>query len=313
MKAGRKILAMILAAAFFMLSGCTYYQTFDPNAVGVASDAGTGQQADTVEDGNDLTAGHARKSSVYLDPEWEWASNSAIDSGCAVLYYAPTDRKDIVIGVNAGHGTIGGEYACIYCHPDRSPKVTHGTNPAGSLTATAISAGMIFNDGTYESEVALRCAQILRDKLLKKGYDVLMLRDEQDTQLDNVARSVIANNMADCMISLHWDGDGLGYDKGCFYSPVPDEIKDMEPVATHWQEHDKLGESLIEGLRGRKCKIYKGRIDPLELTQTCYSTIPAALVELGNGASAHDDAALEKLADGLVDGLEVFLKEHIEK
>ena len=97
------------------------------------------------------------------------------------------------------------------------------------------------------------------------------------------------------------------------WDEVPDEIKDMEPVASHWQEHDKLGEALIKGLGARNCKIYQGRIDPMELTQTCYSTIPAALVELGNGASAHDDAALEKLADGLADGLEVFLKEHIEK
>ena len=311
MKAGRKIVVMILAAAFFMLSGCAYVQTVEQDAVGNGSEAEAEREPE--EESNDLAANHAKKTSVYLNPEWEWAALSEIDKGCAVLYYAPSDRKDIVIGVNAGHGTIGGEYASIYCHPDKSPKVTHGTNPAGSLTATAISAGMIFNDRTYESDVTLRCAQILRDRLLELGYDVLMLRDEQDTQLDNVARTVIANNMADCMISLHWDGDGLDYDKGCFYSPVPDEIKDMEPVATHWQEHDKLGESLIEGLRGRKCKIYKGRIDPLELTQTCYSTIPAALVELGNGASAHDDDALEKLADGLADGLEVFLKEHIEK
>ncbi len=39
---------------------------------------------------------------------------------------------------------------------------------------------------------------------------------------------------ADCLISLHWDGDGQSHDKGCFYIPVPDEIKDMEPVSLHW-------------------------------------------------------------------------------
>lgn len=39
-------------------------------------------------------------------------------------------------------------------------------------------------------------AQILRDKLLASGYDVLMLRDGEDVQLDNVARTVICNNVA---------------------------------------------------------------------------------------------------------------------
>ena len=305
MKAGRKIFAMILAAAFFMLSGCAYVQTIEQDAAGSGSGTETGMQPEE-EESNDLAANHAKKTSVYLNPEWEWAALSEINDGCAVLYFAPSGRKDIVIGVNAGHGTIGGEYVKTYCHPDKTPKVTNGTNPAGSLKATAISAGMIFNDGTYEADVSLRCAQILRDELLERGYDVLMLRDSEDVQLDNVARTVISNNMADCMVSLHWDGDGLKYDKGCFYPPVPDEIKDMEPVASCWQEHDKLGGALMEGLRGKDCKIYQGRIDPLELTQTCYSTIPAALIELGNGASAHDDKALKKLADGLLDGIELY-------
>ena len=244
---------------------------------------------------------------VYLDPSWTYAGHSAINSGCAVLYRASQNRKDVVIGVNAGHGTDGGELVKTFCHPDRSPKITGGTNPAGSLKATAISVGMIFDDGTYEEEANLKCAQILRDKLLEQGYDVLMLRDKEDIQLDNVARSVIANNASDIMVSIHWDSDGLGYDKGCFYVPVPDEIKEMEPVASNWREHEKLGEALIKGLRSNGCKIYEGYVLPQELTQTCYSTIPSVLVELGNETSAHDDAALERLADGLLDGIEKYL------
>ncbi len=102
---------------------------------------------------------------------------------------------------------------------------------------------MSFNDGTPESSVTLRMAQILKDKLLAAGYDVLMVRDGSDVQLDNVARTVICNNAADCHIALHWDGDGLSYDKGCFYISVPGGIKGMEPVASHWQQHDALGAS----------------------------------------------------------------------
>ena len=61
---------------------------------------------------------------------------------------------------------------------------------------------MTFYDGTSESEVTFRMAQILRDRLLSQGYDVLMVRDGADVQLDNVARTVICNNVADCHISL---------------------------------------------------------------------------------------------------------------
>lgn len=248
---------------------------------------------------------------IVLDPDWEYALMSEINTGSATLYRAKSDRKGIVIGVNAGHGTAGGEAESVYCHPDRSPKITSGSNPAGSLKAVAVSAGMIFNDGATEAEVALKAAGSLRDKLLEEGYDVLMIRDGDDVQLDNVARTVIANNKADCLISLHWDGDGQSHDKGCFYIPVPDEIKDMEPVSLHWKNHERLGQELIDGLEKKGCIIYHGRIDPLELTQTCYATIPAVVVELGNGASSHEDSDISRLTDGLFIGLDSFCEMYL--
>ena len=85
--------------------------------------------------------------------------------------------------------------------------------------AVAVSGGMTFADGTAEAKVTLQMAKILKDRLLAEGYDVLMLRDGYDVQLDNVARSVLANRYADCHISLHWDS--TSNDKGCFYMSVP--------------------------------------------------------------------------------------------
>jgi len=149
-------------------------------------------------------------------------------------------------------------------------------------------------------------AQILRDRLLSQGYDVLMVRDNADVQLDNVARTVICNNVADCHISLHWDGDGLSYDKGCFYIAVPDAIKDMEPVATHWQQHNALGASLVNGLGDVGMKIHGSGSMAIDLTQTSYSTIPSVDMELGNASSDHSDETLENIADGLMVGINAY-------
>ena len=243
---------------------------------------------------------------VTLNPAWVYADHSAINSGAAVLYSASANRKNIIIGVNAGHGTKGGQSVKTLCHPDGSPKITGGSTAQGSIKATAVSGGMTFYDGTSEAAVALATAQILKNKLLAAGYDVLMLRDGNDVQLDNVARTVIANNAANCMISLHWDGDNLNYDKGCFYISTPDGLKLMEPVASHWQEHERLGKALIEGLKSRGCKINGQGSMAIDLTQTSYSTIPSIDIELGNAASMHDDASLGNLADGLLIGIESF-------
>ena len=243
---------------------------------------------------------------IPLDSSWIYADHSKINSGAAVLYKAAENRKEIVVGVNAGHGTSGGSKVKTLCHPDGSAKVTGGTTAAGATEAVAVSGGMTFKDGTPESSVTLRMAQILKEKLLAAGYDVLMLRDGDDVQLDNVARTVICNNAADCHIALHWDGDGLNYDKGCFYISVPDGLKSMEPVASHWSEHNALGSALVEGLRAQGAKIHGGGSMSIDLTQTSYSTIPSVDMELGNACSDHSDSVLDLLGNGLVQGVNSY-------
>lgn len=265
--------------------------------------------ADQTEAVQSQPAEYTNLQQITLNPDWEYADHSKINSGAAVLYRAPEEagRKGIVIGVNAGHGTSGGSKVKTLCHPDGSAKVTGGSTSAGATEAAAVSGGMTFQDGTPESTVTLRMAQILRDKLLASGYDVLMLRDGEDVQLDNVARTVICNNVADCHIALHWDsGDGKNYDKGCFYISVPEGVKSMEPVASHWQQHDALGADLVEGLRGQGATIYGKGTMSIDLTQTSYSTIPSVDMELGNGYSDHSDATLEQLAEGILSGIHTY-------
>ena len=175
-------------------------------------------------------------SEVRLNPDWQYAGFSKINSGTAMLYKAEANRKDLVVCVNAGHGTKGGSSVKTQCHPDGTPKVTGGTTQAGATTAAAVSGGMEFADGTPESKVTLQLALKLKEKLLAAGYDVLMIRESDDVQLDNIARTVIANQTADCHIALHWDSTSK--DKGAFYMSVPNvaSYRNMEPVKSHWQQ-----------------------------------------------------------------------------
>ena len=240
---------------------------------------------------------------VEFDLSWEYADYSVINTGSAKMYRASDNRKNAVIGVNAGHGTKGGESKKTYCHPDKTPKVTGGSTAAGSVKAPAVTGGMRFADGTGEAAVTLRMAQLFKDELLEEGFDVLLVRDEEDEQFDNIARTVLCNNVADCMISLHWDGDGLSYDKGCFYVSVPDKIKYMEPVASYWQEHDRLGQALIDALSENGYKISGNGHMAIDLTQMSYSTVPSVDIELGNAASPHDDPTLSGMASAMVRGV----------
>ena len=243
---------------------------------------------------------------MELDLSWQYADESKIHSGKAILYYAQKDRKSIVVGVNAGHGTNGGESVMTWCHPDHTPKVTGGTTAEGSLKAMAVSSGMEFKDGTPERVITLKTAQYLRTILLNAGYDVLMLRDSSDVQLDNVARTVLCNNLADCHVAIHWDSDGYGYDKGAYYMSVPDALKDMEPVSGLWLQHEKLGEALIEGCRQSGYKVWDDGSMDMDLTQTSYSTVPSVDIEMGNERSETTDHACFTAAQALFAGIELY-------
>ncbi len=239
---------------------------------------------------------------IGLNLDWKYASDSRINTGKAVLYSTDENHpKGITVAVNAGHGTKGGESVKTLCHPDGSKKVTGGTTAAGASKAVAVSGGMTFKDGTPEAEVTLSLAHILAKKLLADGYDVLMIRSDSDVQLDNIARTVIANNKADCHIALHWDSTSKN--KGAFFMSTPDALKSMEPVASHWKKHEKLGESLISGLKANGTKIFSGGSMDMDLTQTSYSTVPSVDIELGDKTSDHSEAALDKLAEGLTAGI----------
>ena len=252
-----------------------------------------------------IQAGEAQQ--VAFQTSWKYAEFSKINSGTAKLYKAEGEnRKGITICVNAGHGTSGGSSVKTLCHPDGTPKVTGGTTGAGATSAAAVSGGMTFSDGTAEAKVTLAMAKKLKGKLLTAGYDVLMIRDSDDVQLDNIARTVIANNCADCHIALHWDSTSSN--KGSFYMSVPNvsSYRNMEPVKSNWEKHNALGESLVAGLKSAGVKIFSGGSMEMDLTQTSFSTVPSIDIELGDKASDHSDAALEVLATGLLAGINQY-------
>lgn len=253
-----------------------------------------------VDDGN------FEERKITLDKKWEFASFSKINSGAAGINRAKKNIKKFVVAVNAGHGTKGGSAVKTYCHPDKSPKVTGGTTAKGETQSYAVSDGMYFYDKTSEAYVNLQVALLLKDKLLNEGFDVLMLRSTDDVQLDNIARTVIANNNAHIHVAIHFDGDSQKKDKGCFYCGIPEELKKFKNVRAHYENSEKLGNFLTNSLKNCGLQLYnEGRYE-VDLTQTSFSTIPTVDIELGNSHTRHDLVSLEKRAQAICDGIKKY-------
>ena len=263
----------------------------------VAGDSGSGAN----------TAALANGTEIGLDSNWKYANFSKIHTGKAKFYKTTaTNPNGIVITVNAGHGTSGGSSQKTQTHPDGTGKIVKGSTEAGAKMSDAIKVGMTFEDGATEAEINLKVALKLRDKLLAKGYNVLMIRETSDVQLDNIARTVIANNNSDAHIAIHYNSTTTG--EGAFYMKVTDngDYKKMDPVSRMWQQHDRLGESLLNGLQEKGITIRSKRGELSDLTQTSYSTIPSVDIELGDKATPHDDAKNDQMAEGLAAGVDKF-------
>lgn len=276
------------------------------------SSQNTAKQANTEEEQDMKTTEEQKKpekETIEWNPDWEYADHSKIHTGSAVLYYSQAeDLKDKVICINAGHGTEGGSSESTLCHPDGSPKVTGGSTSEGAVTATAINEGTTLLNGTSEAEMNLRVAKLVKTKLLEEGFHVLMIRESDDVQLDNIARTVIANNNADCHISIHYDS--TENDKGAFFISVPENesYRSMEPVASHWEEHNALGQALIERMEEGGVPIYSSGSMAIDLTQTSYSTIPSVDLEVGDRGSSTSDETLETIASGIAAGVSSYFK-----
>ena len=304
----RKQKNLILAGAVFLLAGCGAQESMPdiPEPQPVSGNTVTEERQEYSGSENAVIS-EMTVEEVFLKDTMEFAENSVIHTDPALLYHNnDTEKGNIVVCVNAGHGTNGGTQVKTLCHPDGTLKVTAGSTAEGSLTATAVSSGMEFPDGTAEKEVTLEQAVILRDLLLDSGYSVLMIREGEDVQLDNVARTLLANAYADCHIALHWDSSEK--DKGAFYCSVPEveSYRNMYPVSDTWEQSHALGDSIMEGLKDRGIKIYGDGFIPLDLTQTSYSTIPSIDLELGDKLSDRSTEQLYRNAVGIVSGIDLF-------
>lgn len=280
----------------------------NPEDIDISEDIEDPEEIDiseNVEVSNDnKTAVPGEIITINWNDSWTYADHSMIHSSPVTLYRSSAaNRKNIVITVNAGHGTKGGSSVKTLCHPDGSPKTTGGSTGTGATQANAISAGMTFPNGTPEASVTLKLALILKDVLLNNGYDVLMIRETEDTQIDNVARTVYANNNSNAHISLHYDS--TENNKGFFVIGVPDipAYKSMEPVASHYEQHNALASSLISGAKNNNIKLSGSGFQGIDLTQTSYSTIPSVDIEVGDKGSDYSEATLTLISQGILDGL----------
>lgn len=170
-------------------------------------------------------------------------------------------------------------------------------------TAYKTSSGKQVSEAQYVLDVA----NAARDKLLEKGYAVIMARESLVNNFENSARSVWANNSADIHVAIHIDAKTYGPG---WYRPSA-KMATHPNYSKHAAQSEKLGTSIenaLETTLGMEKFTNRNGV----LTGYSYSTIPTAYIELYGVQSKEmadfADTHIQEAAQGIVDGIDVYFK-----
>ena len=218
-----------------------------------------------------------------------------------ILFSATVLSKEkYIVCLDPGHQTKGNP-ALEEIAPNsdkKKAKVTTGTR--GVVTKK------------YESELMLEIALKLKTSLESKGYKVIMTRTKNDVDISNKERAIFANdNKADVYIRLHADGSENKNAAGASVLTSSPKNKYTTKVQKESEEFSKI--LLEEYVKSTGAK-NRGVIYRDDLTGTNWAEVTNTLIELGFMSNADEDKKLsdekyqEKIIDGLVNGIEKYLK-----
>lgn len=222
----------------------------------------------------------------------------------------PEDSEDIdssgmyTIAIDPGHQSHG--------NSDTEP-----VGPGSTVMKTKVSGGTIgVSTGVYEYELTLDIALMLRDALVSKGYNVVLIRQSNDVDISNAERAEIANNAgADIFIRLHADGSDNSSVRGATAlcqtrsNPYNSYIYDKSRVLSECV----LGcYTQATGIKSR------GVVETDDMTGINWSKVPVTLIEMGFMSNAsedinmNDDEFQKLMVEGLVNGIDMYFQTYLD-
>lgn len=183
--------------------------------------------------------------------------------------------------------------------------------PGSGVMKTKATTGTSSNfGGKAEYEVNLGVSLLVKDVLSRRGYDVVMTREDNDKAISNKERATLATETGcDVIVRIHCNSDAGSSANGAL-AMVPSPGNPY--VGELSTESYKLGECVLN----RFCEATKlandGIIYADDMTGMNWSTVPVMILEMGFMSNESDDAYLQEeshwdlMADAIADGIDSY-------
>jgi len=324
------ILIISVAASISVSAGTAKRKVKPVTRYNTAETAAATQAATQAQEKKTVVAGngvyHLSENSKYRPYLWKNADGSAPDYKAYV--FEPKVFNGHTVFVDPGHGDNSAPEANQkrekYYPVDDSLLKSMKTSMVGAkaygVGVEARDSKNVYDKIETEPEFSLKVALKLKDLLINNGYRVVMSRTDFNQNISNGARSAIAGETSDIMVSIH---SNTGKNSGTlsFYpgdsdyisgSTYPGYTNIMGLTKSNVELSKKLAENMESNITMTTGLKNKGTHSAV-LRIFSYSSIPTCLVEVGFADNTTDAKILSTKKDAIATSMANAIDQYFNK